>query len=121
MTVELNHTIVYAHDKAVSARFLADILGVSVGSPAGHFVPVELGNGVTLDYADADDIRAQHYAFLVGEQDFDAAFARIRESGADYFADPAHDRPHEINHRGGGRGVYFTDPNGHNLELLTRA
>ncbi len=27
----------------------------------------------------------------------------------------------EINHRRGGRGVYFADPNGHLYELMTRA
>ncbi|HVW44501.1 MAG TPA: DUF4440 domain-containing protein [Amycolatopsis sp.] len=118
---ELNHTIVNASDKAASARFLAGILGVEVGAPTGPFVPVVLSNGVTLDFADSDAVRSQHYAFLIGEQDFDAAFERIRTSGVPYWADPMHREPGEINHRGGGRGVYFADPDGHNLELLTRA
>ena len=118
---ELNHTIVHARDKAASARFIAGILGVEVGAPTGPFVPVALSNGVTLDFMDADSVRSQHYAFLIGEDDFDAAFDRIRESGAKYWADPMYQRPDEINHRGGGRGVYFADPDGHNMELLTRA
>ena len=118
---ELNHTIVEARDKAASARFLAGILGVEVGAPTGPFVPVALSNGVTLDFMDSGSVTGQHYAFLIGEQDFDAAFARIRESGVRYWADPMHQRPGEINHRLGGCGVYFADPDGHNLELLTRA
>jgi catechol 2,3-dioxygenase-like lactoylglutathione lyase family enzyme len=120
MTPQLNHTIVWSRDKNTSALFLAGILGVPVGAPTGPFVPVILGNGVTLDYADAEDPSSQHYAFLVGEGDFEAAFGRIRTSGIDYYADPFHREPGQINHMNGGRGVYFVDADGHNMELLTR-
>jgi catechol 2,3-dioxygenase-like lactoylglutathione lyase family enzyme len=121
MTVQLNHTIVAAHDKQASARFLADILGLKVGPQYGPFVPVEVPNGVTLDYLDSPgDITPQHYAFLVSEDEFDTIFARIREAGLTYWADPYHRRTGEINHNDGGRGAYFDDPNGHNLEILTR-
>ncbi|WP_217209217.1 VOC family protein [Streptomyces sp. AC550_RSS872] len=121
MTVQLNHTIVAAHDKQASARFLADILGLEVSPQYGPFVPVEIPNGVTLDYADSPDaITPQHYAFLVSEDDFDTIFHRIREAGLTYWADPYHRRAGEINHNDGGRGTYFEDPNGHNLEILTR-
>src|SRR2546430_13725382 len=104
MSVELNHTIVRAQDKKASAEFLAGILGLTVGPPTGPFVPVQLSNGVTLDYADSTDIVPQHYAFLVGDGEFDAAFARIRDAGIEYYAEPGHQRYGEINHRWGGRG-----------------
>ncbi|MEU0394664.1 VOC family protein [Streptomyces sp. NPDC006208] len=122
MSVELNHTIVAAHDKRASARFLADVLGLETGRPFGPFLPVETHNGVTLDYVEAGeaDIPPQHYAFLVSETDFDAIFARIEAAGLTYWADPSHSRPGEINHNDGGRGAYFDDPNGHNMEILTR-
>ncbi|MFG2797699.1 VOC family protein [Streptomyces pseudovenezuelae] len=121
MTVQLNHTIVAAHDKHASARFLADILGLSVSPQYGPFVPVEIPNGVTLDYMDTgEEITPQHYAFLVSEDDFDTIFARIREAGLTYWADPSHHRPGEINRNDGGRGAYFDDPDGHRLEILTR-
>ncbi|MCF1596465.1 VOC family protein [Streptomyces muensis] len=121
MTVQLNHTIVAAHDKQASARFLADILGLEVSPQYGPFIPVQIPGGVTLDYADSPDaITPQHYAFLVSEDDFDTIFARIREAGLTYWADPYHRRAGEINHNDGGRGTYFDDPNGHNLEILTR-
>ncbi|WP_328510453.1 VOC family protein [Streptomyces mirabilis] len=121
MAVELNHTIVAAHDKTASARFLADLLGLEVAPEYGPFVPVQIPNGVTLDYMDtAESISPQHYAFLVSEDDFDAIFARIREAGLTYWADPHHHHPGETNHNDGGRGAYFDDPNGHNLEILTR-
>lgn len=121
MAVELNHTIVAAHDKMASARFLADLLGLEVAPEYGPFVPVQMPNGVTLDYMDtAESISPQHYAFLVSEDDFDAIFARVGEAGLTYWADPHHHHPGEINHNDGGRGAYFDDPNGHNLEILTR-
>lgn len=121
MSIELNHTIVWARDKESSAQFLAGVLGLEVGERSGPFVPVRLGNGVTLDYAAADHVRPQHYAFLVGEEEFDAALSRLRAAGVEYYADPLHQYPGRLNHRNGGRGLYFADADGHNLELLTRA
>lgn len=121
MTVQLNHTIVAAHDKKTSARFLADILGLEVSPQFGPFAPVAIPNSVTLDYMDTEGtITPQHYAFLVSEDDFDTIFTRIRDTGLMYWADPFHHRPQEINRNDGGRGTYFEDPNGHSLEILTR-
>ncbi|MEW2497033.1 MULTISPECIES: VOC family protein [Streptomyces] len=121
MSVELNHTIVAAHDKEASARFLADLLGLDVAPEYGPFTPVQMPNGVTLDYMETDDaISPQHYAFLVSEEDFDTIFSRIRTAGLTYWSDPHHEHTGEINHRHGGRGAYFDDPNGHRLEILTR-
>ncbi|MEU6574499.1 VOC family protein [Streptomyces sp. NPDC046805] len=121
MTVNLNHTIVAAHDKHASAAFLADILGLEVSPEYGPFVPVQIPNGVTLDYMETSDtIAPQHYAFLVSEDDFDTIFARITEAGLTYWADPYGSRPGEINRNDGGRGAYFDDPDGHRMEILTR-
>ncbi|MGH7005079.1 MAG: VOC family protein [Alphaproteobacteria bacterium] len=120
MSVELNHIIVPAKDKWASARFLAGILGLEAGPKWAHFVPVRVSNGVTLDYDDSEDVRPQHYAFLVSEAEFDAAFARLRAAGVDFYADPDGTGRGEINNDYGGRGVYFDDPNGHVLEIITR-
>lgn len=121
MRVELNHTIVYATDREASAEFLAGILGLEVDPVSGPFVPIRLGNGVTLDYLQAEQVTSQHYAFLVGDPEFDAAMARIEADGITYWADPFHRVPGEVNHLNAGRGCYFEDPDGHNMELLTRA
>ena len=89
----------------------------------GPFLAVELNHGASLDYAqvgDDEDIRPQHYAFLVSEDEFDAIYGRIRERGLQHWADPRGSRPGEINHNDGGRGVYFQDPGGHYLEIITR-
>lgn len=122
MSVQLNHTIVTARDKKASAEFLATILGLEVGAPYGPFLPVETGNGVALDFMDSggDEIPSQHYAFLVSEEEFDSIFDRIQEAGITYFADPGHRQPGRINRNDGGRGTYFDDPDGHNLEIITR-
>lgn len=121
MSVQLNHTIVWCHDKHKSSDFLAHILGRASPVPFYHFMVVELDNGVSLDFMEKDgEIARQHYAFLIDEGEFDTAFARIRAEGAPYWADPGRSRPNEINHNDGGRGVYFEDPDGHLLELLTR-
>ncbi|MFJ5996564.1 VOC family protein [Streptomyces sp. NPDC092370] len=121
MTVQLNHTIVAAHDKRASARFFADLLGLDVSPPYGPFLPVEISNGVTLDFMDSSEaISPQHYAFLVSEEEFDEILGRVQKAGLTYWADPFHSRPGEINHNDGGRGAYFNDPDGHRLEIITR-
>jgi catechol 2,3-dioxygenase-like lactoylglutathione lyase family enzyme len=120
MAVQLNHTIVPAHDKQAAATFLADILGLEPPTPFGPFLCVETANGVSLDYADhAGEIVSTHYAFLVSEEEFDAIFARIGDRGLRYWADPGHTRVSMVNNH--GRGFYFEDPSGHNMEILTRA
>ena len=116
----LNHIIVPAKDKDASATFLADILGVKVRPQWGPFRPVQTSNGVTLDFVDSKDVRTQHYAFLVDDKEFDASFARVKKAGLAYFAGPHKEGPGEINHHWGGRGVYFEDPDGHLLELITK-
>lgn len=122
MPVDLNHTIVAARDRQESAEFLAHILGLEVSAPMGPFLPVTTANGVTLDFAttDPDSINSQHYAFIVTEDEFDAIFGRITQAGLDYWADPRATLPGQINHNDGGRGVYFRDPSGHYLEIITR-
>ena len=121
MSVQLNHTIVRVNDKKESATFLAQILGVDEPVPFGPFLVVQVDNDVSLDFADDHGpAHPQHYAFLVDEGRFDEIFGRIRERGLTYWADPSQQREGEINHNDGGRGVYWEDPSGHFLEIITR-
>ncbi len=121
MAVELNHTIVWCSDKERSAAFLTDILGLAPARPFLHFLVVDLANRVSLDFFQKEGtVSRQHYAFLVGEAEFDAAFERIRARELAYWADPARTQPGEINRHDGGRGLYFEDPDGHLLEIITR-
>lgn len=119
MAVELNHVIIPSRDKVGSSRFLAEILGIDPPRPVSHFMALQMSNGVTLDYDDAEEFRSQHCAFLVGDDDFDAIFERLARAGVTYYADPSHRYSGEVNRRNGGRGFYFADPDGHNMEVFT--
>jgi catechol 2,3-dioxygenase-like lactoylglutathione lyase family enzyme len=126
MAVELNHTIVWCKDQEASAKFLAEMLGRPPPSKMAHFDVVNLDNGVSMDFANVPAAAPRpsmpsHYAFLISEGEFDAVFGRIEARKLDYWADPFRQRPREINRSGGGRRVYFDDPSGHFLEVLTRA
>ena len=121
MAIRLNHTIVAARDKGIAATFLTEILGLSTPLILGPFAVVQVSDDTSLDYHDVEgEITSQHYAFLVNECEFDQIFARIRDRRLTYWADPYRQKRDEINTWDGGRGVYFDDPNGHLLEILTR-
>ena len=122
MGIRFNHTLVHASDKKESSTSLTDVLGLPAASVFGPFLVVELENGASLDFISVSSttVTPQHYAFLIDEEDFDPIFGRIRARGLGYWADPFKQRPGEINRNDGGRGVYFDDPDGHVLEVLTR-
>jgi catechol 2,3-dioxygenase-like lactoylglutathione lyase family enzyme len=122
MAVQLNHHIVHARDPEASARFMTEILGLPPATRFGPFLVVEADNGVSLDFMQTDDEKylvANHYAFLVTDEEFDEIFGRIQARGLDYYADPGGKELGQINHHDGGRGVYWADPDGHWLEIIT--
>ena len=122
MPAQLNHTIVNARDPDASGAFVSELLGLPAPGHWGPFTVVELANGVSLDFIEngpEHEIHAQHYAFLVTEPEFDAIYGRIQDRGLDHWADPHKQQPGQINHNDGGRGVYWDDPDGHLLEILT--
>jgi catechol 2,3-dioxygenase-like lactoylglutathione lyase family enzyme len=121
MPVQLNHTIVHARNKQEAVTFFREILALPEPVPSGPFLSVQLSNDVTLDFADyLDSATAQHYAFLVTEAEFDEILGRLLDRGLTYYADPMRQRAGEYNTDDGGRGLYWEDPNGHNLEIITR-
>ncbi|MCA1444257.1 VOC family protein [Ensifer sp. IC4062] len=121
MAIHFNHTIVWARDSKTSADFLADMLGLPAPRRWGPFHMVTTDNDANLDYMDAEgEILRQHYAFLVGDAEFDAILGRIRERDLRYWADPGQRIPGQTNDHDGGRGLYFEDANGHLLEIITR-
>ena len=121
MAAKLNHTIVWCHDQEKSAKFLSEILGLPPPRRFFGFLVVDLANEVSVDYlpAESEPVALQHRAFLVSEEEFDGALARVRERTTEIWADPAKRQPGRINHHFGGRGVYFEDPNGHLFEIIT--
>jgi catechol 2,3-dioxygenase-like lactoylglutathione lyase family enzyme len=122
MAIKLNHTIVHSKDPRAAADFLAQLFGLAAPKPFGPFLDVEVANEVTLAYLDAGDmkVQVQHYAFLVSDADFDRIFGRIKEKKLRYWADPGRQQEGKINRHFGGRGVYFQDPSGHLMEIITK-
>ena len=121
MTIELNHTIVPARDKEESVRFYERMFGFKYEGPMGHFAPIKIpSQSLSLDFDNRESFQPQHYAFKVSEAEFDEIFGRIVEAGLAYGSGPFSAEDMQINHWNGGRGVYFRDPSGHLLELLTR-
>lgn len=123
MAVSLNHTIVPCRSAKSTAAWYAEMFGLEAPVHWGPFWQVTTANGVALDFDEGDtgeNMRSIHYAFLVSEEEFDSVFERIRERAIAFYADPMARRPGEVNRNDGGRGVYFSDPNGHWLEIITR-
>jgi catechol 2,3-dioxygenase-like lactoylglutathione lyase family enzyme len=122
MPVEFNHTIIWSNDSKASAEFLSGVLGLPPPRKWGPFHIVATSNGVNLDFMDRDgEILSRHFAFLVSETEFDEILGRVQQKGLSYWADPGRTKKAQINRHDGGRGVYFEDPNGHLLEIITRS
>ena len=119
MAMYLDHTIVPAHDKEKSARFLARIMGLNYDGLFGHFAPVKVNDTLALDFDDRENFERHHYAFLVVDQDFDAILGRVKAEGLQYGSGPGSQDDMQINHRHQGRGFYFRDENGHSWEFIT--
>ena len=119
MPITLNHTIVPSHDKEQSAQFFARIFGVKYGGLAGHFAQVRVNDELALDYDNRDRFESHHYAFVVNDTEFDQIFGRLKTEGVAYGSGPSTPADGDINHRRGGRGLYFADPDGHLLEIMT--
>ena len=120
MPIWLDHTIVPSKDKEEAARFFARIMGLSYDGLKGHFAPVRVNDQLTMDFDDSDEFISNHYAFRIGDEEFDAIFARVKAEGVRYGSGPMTADNMEINHRRDGRGFYFHSPDGHNLEVMTR-
>src|SRR5262249_7209144 len=112
MAIVLDHTIVPAHDKEASARFLARILGLRYEGPLSHFAPLQINDTLTLDFDNDTNFESHHYAFKVGEAEFDEIFERVRAEGIAYGSGPGALDDMKINRRRGGRGFYFRDRTG---------
>jgi len=119
MTITLNHTIVPAKDKVAAARFFARIFAVRYGGRSDYFAPVRVNRTLTLLFEDNRKFDSHHYAFHVSDKEFDAIFRRIKKAGLAYGSAPWSPADGKLNDWGGGRGLYFEDPNGHVLELMT--
>jgi catechol 2,3-dioxygenase-like lactoylglutathione lyase family enzyme len=122
MTITLNHLVVPAEDKTAAATFLANLLGLRVSDQVGPFIPLRVNDDLTVDFDDRGPVRGGHYAFLVDDDTFDAMLRHLsRSPDIDFGAGVEYGWNRQINHLGGGRGVYVRDPNGHSYEFFTVA
>ena len=119
MSITLNHTIVPSRDKEAGARFFARVFGLDYAGLFGHFAQVRVNGDLALDWDNRDGFESHHYAFVVNDQEFDDIFGRLKAEGVAYGSGPTSPSDGQINHRRGGRGLYFTDPDGHLLEIMT--
>lgn len=121
MTATFNHAIIAARDRNESARFFRDLLELPEAPSWGPFTNIQLDDGVLLQFAEPGvEIQMNHYAFLVDDDLFNRAYQRLKDTGIEHWADPQMRRPGQVNTEHGGRGVYFKDPAGHAIELITR-
>ena len=119
MSLTLNHTIVPSHNKEASAKFFARIFGLEYSGMHSHFAPVRINADTTLDWDDSDHFEGHHYAFVVSDDQFDAIRDRLTSEGVAYGSGPRTPTDGQINTRRGGRGLYFPDPDGHLMEIMT--
>lgn len=121
MTIRLDHTIVPAKDKVASARFFAEIFGLTVKPGRGYFAQVRINESLTFDFANEPEAigPSLHYAFHVSDAEFEAIFSRVTAKALPYGSEPDSHTDGRVNTRRGGRGFYFEDPNGHLLEVMT--
>jgi catechol 2,3-dioxygenase-like lactoylglutathione lyase family enzyme len=119
VTIVLNHTIVPARDKVAAARFFAGIFGLD-WKDGDHFASVRLNDTLTFLFDEEDpSFESHHYAFHVSDIEFDAIFNRLKQAGLVFGSAPWSLQDGKLNDWNGGRGVYFRDPEGHLLELMT--
>ena len=119
MEITLNHTIVPSHDNVASARLYEKLFGFEFVKEWGHFAVVKVNSTLTLDFLTEQNFSSIHYAFKVSDQQFDLILSRIKDDNIKYGSVPNSLDNGEINHNYGGRGLYFNDPNGHVLEIIT--
>jgi catechol 2,3-dioxygenase-like lactoylglutathione lyase family enzyme len=81
--------------------------------------PVHVNATLTLLFDQASDFESHHYAFHVDDAEFDAILSRVKAADIGYGSAPWSLGDGKLNDWNGGRGVYFKDPEGHVLELMT--
>lgn len=123
MSAQLDHLMIPAKNKVSAAEQLAHILGVS-WSPAkiGPFAAVYVNEGLTIDFDEWDGEFAKgHYCFRVTEAEFDVILDRLQQSGIAFRSLPHGESDFKVNHSVGGSIVYWSEPDGHVWELLTKS
>jgi hypothetical protein len=121
MTADLDHTIVHVRNRQAAAAHVVEMLDLDPAVDYGPFAMVRLGNQAVLAFADTlGRPRAGHFAFLVDPAEFEQVRQRLADHGITTYADPGHREEGVDEARDeGGRGLYWDDPDGNALEILT--
>ena len=121
MSIDLDHLIVPSRNRIASAKLLAGLLGVAwAETGVGPFSPVYVSDGLTLDFDETDEpFPVSHYAFRVGQEEFNAILGRIKAAGIKYRSTPHGPVDMQVNTQHGGSIVYWSEPDGHVWEILT--
>lgn len=125
MAIRLDHTILEVTDPAESVTFYRDVVGLEHRGPSSGFEVMLITPDLALDLDRAETPPSpRHLAFAMDRPGFEETFRRIRAAGITYGDGPRR----STNMRGPGRSsgvhgqtesVYFHDPSGHILEILT--
>ena len=121
MSADLDHTIVHVRDRHAAADHLVTMLDLEPALDHGPFAMVRLGNQAVLAFADSlGRPRTAHFAFLVDAAEFEQITQRLADHCITTYADPGHREKGVDEYRAeGGRGLYWDDPDGNALEILT--
>ncbi len=88
----------------------------------GHWAVrgVYVSDSLTLDFDQwTEPIPGIHFAFRVGEPEFDALLQRLQAAGIALRTQVHGPIDHQIDSAHGGRIVYWNEPDGHQWEMLT--
>lgn len=123
MAATLDHVMVLCHNKVEAGEFLARILNAPCGQAnVGPFFAVYINNSLTIDFDEcAGPYPIQHFCFRVTDAEFDGVLARIKMAGIAFRSMPHGSDDHTVNTHMGGRIVYWTAPDGHIWEVLTKS
>jgi len=138
MQITLDHVGVLVRNIDETIEFYGRILGLRIAERRVErgleFAQIRVSDTSALAIWEATDIPCQHFAFAVSASHFDAIFERIREAGLRYgnatdgFGETGNLSGESLNMKGpdveaGARGegtsLYFEDPNGHSVEIMT--
>jgi catechol 2,3-dioxygenase-like lactoylglutathione lyase family enzyme len=129
MTITVSHTFITVHDQDVALAFYRDVLGLevrndvplegfrwlTVGAPGGDGVEIvleapEMGRGEAAPAIRTMLAKGNLAGAMFAVDDLDAAFERVRASGADIMQEPT-DMFYGV------RDCAFRDPSGNHLRV----
>ena len=120
----IDHLILNVNEISSSVDFYVNVLGFELEGEDGPFTVIRVNEDFTLQLAPWGTGGKEHIAFALSREDFDDAFARVKEKGIP-FGDSYHSVGNnsgpgvESGARGPAPTLYMNDPNNHLIEIRT--